>query len=80
MGYKSSFDVISVYQQLNSAAREINDSRNDGFVTWGVKQELYQLKWHLDEILKKSPQFSLEQEWLREQEQNRIIKYLKDES
>lgn len=79
MGYKKSFDSISVYQQLNSAARELNDPRNDGFVTWGTKQDLYQIKWHLDEILKNSPTFSPEQEWLYEQEQKRVIRYLKDE-
>ncbi len=80
MGYKRSFDLVSVYQQLNSAARELNDSRNDGFVTWGTKQELYHLKWYLDDMLKNSPKFSPEEEWLHEQEQKRIIKYLKDDS
>lgn len=79
MGYKHRYDIMEAYSQIRSAAREVNDPRNDGFISWGVKQDLYQLKWFLDDILKNSSTFGPEEEWLREQEQKRIIGYLRNE-
>ncbi len=79
MGYKHKYDVVHIYQQLRAAASEVNDPRNDGFISWGVKQDLYQLKWFLDDILKNSNTFGPEEEWLREQEQKRIIGYLRND-
>ncbi len=79
MGYKHKYDIVHIYQQLRAASSEVNDPRNDGFISWGVKQDLYQLKWFLDDILKNSNTFGPEEEWLREQEQKRIIGYLRDE-
>lgn len=79
MGYKHSYDIIEAQRQIRSAANELNDSRTDGFIAWGVKQDLYQLKWMLDELIKNSAGFgSIEDEWLKEQEARRLIKYLKD--
>jgi hypothetical protein len=79
MGYKHRYDITAAYLQIRSAAAELNDPRNDGFIAWGVKQDLYQLKWFLDDLLKNSSTFSPEEEWLREQEQKKIIRILKDE-
>ena len=80
MGYKHSYDIIQAHQQVRAAARECSDPRNDGFIAWGVKQDLYQLKWMLDDLMKDCPEFGeMEKEWLHEQEQKRIIRYLRDE-
>lgn len=79
MGYKHQYDITAAYQQIRSAGSELNDPRVDGFIAWGVKQDLYQLKWFLDDLLKNSSTFSPEEEWLREQEQKKIIRILKDE-
>ena len=80
MGYKHSYNIIEAYQQIRSAAGECSDPRNDGFVTWSIKQDLYHLKWFLDEKLKQCPDYgSLEADWLKEQEQKLILKYLKDD-
>jgi hypothetical protein len=79
MGYKHSYDIVQAYQQIRSAATECSDLRTDGFIAWGVKQDLYQLKWFLDDMIKMCPTFSPEAEWLKEQEQKKIINYLKDE-
>lgn len=80
MGYKHSYDMMSAFGTIRSAARECSDPRTDGFIAWGVKQDLYQLKWALDTLLKECPIFSLEQDWLKEQEQLKIIQLLKDEN
>lgn len=79
MGYKHRYDIMEAYTQIRAAASELNDPRNDGFVCWGVKQDLYQLKWFLDDVLKNSSTFGPEEEWLREQEQKRIIRYLRND-
>jgi hypothetical protein len=52
---------------------------NDGFIAWGAKQDLYRLKWIIEDALRRCPDFSPEKEWLKEQEQERIIKILKDD-
>jgi hypothetical protein len=79
MGYKHTYDIISAYQQIRAAAGECANLKTDGFVAWGVKQDLYQLKWLIEEELKNCPEFAPESEWLREQEQKKIIRILKDE-
>ncbi len=80
MGYKHSYDLIAAYQQIRAAVGECCNHRNDGFVSWGVKQDLYNLKWLLDEAIKNCPNFGeTETKWLREQEQKKIINILKND-
>ena len=78
MGYKKSWDVGSITSQIHSIARECSSPYNDGYTAFGCKQDLYQLKELLDNIIRNSPTFSGEQEWLQEQEKKRIIKILKE--
>jgi tellurite resistance protein len=56
---------------------ECVNPRNDGFVTWNTKQELYRLKWLVDESLAACSTYAGEEEWLKEQEQDRIMRILK---
>lgn len=78
MGFKKNWDVGDVTSQVHSLAREISSPYNDGFTQWHCKQDLYQIKAIVDQILAKSPDFGdLEQEWLQTQEKKRIIKILK---
>ena len=79
MGYKKNWDVANVAQQINTMVYEMNSGRTDGFVGWGIKQDLYRIKWLAEDALKRSSTFSGEEEWLREQEQKKIIKILKDD-
>jgi hypothetical protein len=78
MGYTRSYSVTKAAQEINSAAYDASDSRMDGYACWGAKQDLYRLKWILEDALKRCPQFSVEQDWLKEQEQAKILKILKD--
>jgi len=76
---KKHWDVANVTSQIHLIARECSDSSNDGFTTWGCKQDLYLIQEVLNKALRDSPNFgSLEDEWLKNQEQQRIIKLLKD--
>ena len=79
MGFKKNWDVSTVAQQINTMVYEANSGYTDGFVGWGIKQDLYRIKWLLDDALKRCSTYAPEEEWLREQEQKKIIKILKDD-
>ena len=76
---RKSWDVEQIMSQLHSMVREIKSPYNDGFTSWGIKQDLYLIKFLVDDAMKESPIFGdLEIEFLKQQEQKRIIKILKD--
>ena len=72
------YSVENVVQQINSAAWQANDPYFDGFVTFGIKQDLYRIKWAAEEALKRCPTYHGEDEWLKEQEKKKVIRILKD--
>ena len=78
MGHKFQINVADIARQINVAAYESGSAYNDGYIGWGYKQDLYRLKWILEDALKRCPSFSPEQEWLKEQEQKKIIKILSE--
>ena len=80
MGFKFSYDITKAAKEINAAAYDSCNKYNDGFICWGAKQDLYRLKWILEDALKRCPDFgSLESDWLREQEQKKIIKILSND-
>jgi len=77
MGFQKP-DLISAYQQVNRAATEMNSPFNDGYSSWFVKQDLYQLYFHIQKTLKEAPCFDkLEKEWLEEHYKNEVWNTLK---
>jgi len=56
---------------------EICSPYNDGYVTWELKKELYDIKWLLEEMLKRQPTFTDEEEWLEEQSKKKVWSELK---
>ena len=78
MGYKKSWDVNDITSQIHSLYRECSSPYNDGFTAWGCKQDLLVIQQLINDAIKNSPNFgTMEEEWLKEQEQKRIIKILK---
>lgn len=78
MGFKKNWDVGNITSQIQSLSRECNSPLNDGFTAWGCKQDLLILQDLINNAVKTSPNFGeMENDWLQEQEQKRIIKYLK---
>jgi hypothetical protein len=57
--------------------RGATDPYATGWNNWPCKQDLYRVKFAVDEMLKKTSTFSGEEEWLLEQEQEKIVKILK---
>ncbi len=78
MGLKKNWDVADIANQLHSLSRECSSSYTDGYTSFEFKKELYIIKEIVDHALNIAPDFGeMEQEWLTEQEQKRIIKILK---
>jgi hypothetical protein len=78
MGFKKSWDVADITNQLHSLARECASPYNDGFTAFELKKELYLVKEIVDRAMEQSPNFGdMEDQWLQEQEKKRIIKILK---
>lgn len=79
MSFIKKWDVADISRQINTAAYECSSPYNDGFNAWGVKQDLYRMKWLIEDALRRCPQFSPEEDWLREQEKKKVIRILKDD-
>jgi hypothetical protein len=77
MGFRKDWDLNAIKHGIWAMRYECTNPRNDGFVSWGVKQELYELKWLVDESLRKCGTFAPEEEWLKLKEQEKIIEILK---
>ena len=77
MGFKKAIELDDVTMQLLRAYGEIKSSYNDGFTAFYTKQDIYKVKWLVDEILKESPEFSGEKEWLEEQDKKKMWSELK---
>ena len=77
MGFKKTWDVSEISHNIYCMSRECSSPYNDGYTSFEIKKELYEIKFIIDQVLKNSPSFSGEEEWLTEQEKKRIIKHLK---
>jgi hypothetical protein len=79
MGFAKRWDISDIVNQLHRAELEMNSRYNDGYTAWNCKQELYQVKFILDEIMKSAPSFgTTEQEWLEEQAKRQVWSILND--
>ena len=79
MGHRRDWDLNAIRHGIWMMRVEMNDPRNDGFTTWPIKQDLYRLKWLIDESLSQASGYAGEEEWLEEQEREKIMRILKDE-
>jgi hypothetical protein len=73
------WNVDHVIAQCSKMYRGAVDPHATGFVNWPCKQDLYRVKFALDEMLKHAPTFAGESEWLLDQERLQIWKILKNE-
>ena len=69
-------DYNRVHHQIYTSGVELHSHYNDGYVQWGIKQDLHKLKWLLDEILANAPTFAGEEEFLKEHEQTTMWRTL----
>ena len=79
MGFRKSWDPAGIANQIRSLSRECSSSYNDGFTSFECKKDLLLIKKLVDDALADAPNFGeIEERWLKEQEQKRIIKILKE--
>ena len=71
------WNVDRVIGECRKMCAGANDPYVTGYVNWPCKQDLYRVKFAVDEMLEKTSGFAGEEEWLKEQEAERIIKILK---
>ena len=53
-----------------------SDKHMDGFVTWGCKQDLYQILWYVEDALDKCSTYEGEQEYTKRRDQQKILQAL----
>ena len=79
MGFRKSWDAADIANQLHSLSRECASAYNDGFTAFECKKDLYLIKYIVEEALADAPDFGeLEHRWLKEQEQKKILRILKE--
>jgi vancomycin permeability regulator SanA len=78
MGFRKPMDYNAVSHQIYMSGVELNSPRNDGFVAFEIKKDLHRLKFLLDEILKDSPEFAGESEFLQEQSKKQMWRALNE--
>ena len=76
---KIDWDVNQVINQCQKMYVGANDPYVTGWNNWPCKQDLYRVKFAVDEMLKNTGTFSGEEEWLLEQEQQQMWKILKSQ-
>ena len=71
MSFIKRWNSEQIIRDLSACHAQVVNSYNDGFTAWACKQDLYRVKFELDQMLKDSPSFAGEQEWLEEQQLER---------
>jgi hypothetical protein len=71
------WDVDKVINECSKMYTAANDPWETGWNNWPCKQDLYRVKFAVDEMLKNTSGFAGEQEWLEQLEKEKIWKALK---
>ena len=74
---KIDWNVQNVIWECQKMYQGANDPYVTGWNNWPCKQDLYRVKFLVDEMLENCSTFLDEEEWLREQEAEKIVRILK---
>jgi len=75
---QQTWNVSDIKRQIHRIATECKSPYNEGFTSFELKKELYDLQFLVDTALRSCPTFAGEEEWIQIQKQNRLLKHLKD--
>jgi hypothetical protein len=75
---KIDWNVDQVINQCQKMYFGATDPMVTGWANWPCKQDLYRVKFAVDEMLAKTSKFTGEDEWLEQQAKERTWKILKD--
>ena len=70
------WSLKEVKNNIDKITYGANDARMDGFVTWGCKQDLYQILWYCEDALEKCSTYEGEDEYVKKREQHILLKAL----
>ena len=70
------WSLEEVKNNIDKITYGANDARMDGFVTWGCKQDLYQILWYCEDALEKCSSYEGEEEFLKKREQQKPLTML----
>ena len=73
---KMDWNVDRVISECRKMYAGATDPYVTGFVNWPCKQDLYRVKFAVDEMLKNTSTFGGEAEWLEQQEKEKMWKTL----
>ena len=74
----TSWNVEQVIAQCQKIYYGANDHNLTGWNNWPCKQDLYRVKFAVDEMLRNTGSFVGEAEWLEEQEKQKMWKALNE--
>ena len=74
---KIDWDVNQVINQCQKMHHGATDPYVTGWNNWPCKQDLYRVKFAVDEMLANTSSFTGEEEWLKKQEQEKMWNRLK---
>jgi len=72
------WDVKNVIWECQKMYQGANNPYVTGYVNWPCKQDLYRVKFAIDEMLKNTSGFAGEAEWLEQLEKEQMWKALKN--
>lgn len=79
MSFKITWDADRIISELRACTAQASSSYNDGFSAWGCKQDLLRVKYALDEMLNRCPNFSdLEAKFHEEMAKQKTWRVLND--
>ena len=70
------WNVDKVIADCQKMYRGAVDPYATGWVNWPCKQDLYRVKFAVDEMLRNTSTFADEEEWLKDQEKEKMWKTL----
>ncbi len=80
MSFVKRWELGNVQDQLSACANQMNSNYNDGFTQWHCKQDLLIVKYQLDELLRNSPTFAGEQEFIDQLDKQLVWKRLNEKT
>lgn len=72
------WDVNQVINECRKMYAGATDPYATGWNNWPCKQDLYRVKFAVDAMLEKTSGFAGEEDWLKEQEQEKVMRILRD--